>query len=224
MAQGPTGHFGSGLGGSSFALSILHCPVPQWLSVPFSLTPKAMHLAASGPSEAGLGLTASHQPQHRSLGSRHGVGRRVRRGGARAGVLSSTSINSICPGRSPHTGGRGLVKELSQWGPAWHLLWSAHHGAVTVEGPQSTWPPPCSLLAGASSAAELEEASFHLWQSLFCSILVSKAGKSPRGTRGELRRHRPASPGTAITIPAVPVSPVLPAPGTVLSRHWPKHR
>ena len=110
-------------------MSLLHPPVPQLLSVPFFLQPKAMHLAASGLSKAGTGLTTSHQLQHRSLGSWCGGTRcAVRRGGARAVILSSTRINSVCPGGSPHTGGRGLVKGLSQWGPAWHSLRRVHHG------------------------------------------------------------------------------------------------
>lgn len=85
---------------------------------------------------------------------------------------------------------------------------------VKEDHPQSTWPQPCSLLARGSSGGRAGRGIILLVAIHFLQYFNEQSKLESRKGPGRLCLHRPVSPGTDITVPAVPLSQVLPATGT----------
>lgn len=100
-----------------------------------------------------------------------------------------------------------MAKGLSQWVPASR---PCSHTSMEA-GSQSTWPQPCFLLVLGNK--EPGRGIIVLVAIPFPQYFNEKRKLESRRSPGGLCLCRPVSPGADIPIPAVPMSPALPAVG-----------
>lgn len=202
--------------------------MPPLLSAPFFLQPEATHLSARGLSKAGTGLTTSHQLQHHSLGSWHGVKEMLLSGEEeprqalsaehRLSVSALVGLLTLCANCSADRGlGEGGLLGGDQPGTHSGVRNTAQ---VMEENPQSSWPQPCCLLAWGSSGGGAGSSGGGAGSGIILLVAIpfpqyfneQSSLDSRRGRGRETVPMRTSITGHRHPLPAAPMSPVLPVP------------